>query len=581
MSEFSQSAAPFDCGSAGTASPIVFLTNRFNLLEILSSGLITPRAAFGKYYDDLLARAQGRIPLFQAPLSPDLTGRVSSRDDTSFPVALEIDPAGLARAPVTALTNDGATDSVVLEPGRAKIWAACGAIPSVVIQRVHFHSTSELEEHKLREYDNIGPGWIELTASPSLFEKGTLRADEAERWLASLQPIAVPSADDFAFHDRLAGARCLGVHAAPADLMDGLAVFLGSGNASTGLPHGFPSWLSVENTIRPRESGWRGRSTEERLYCSAVRVLRRINPAETWRPLQILSDVQAAVAGTQLPKKDETQLSKQFAAMGEILRNEREFKPFRSGVGSPVIKALLMILMRPEPPRLLSWPKAETGADDEVQLTAEVLGGVLQGHKRLSIDYRHPTLDRLIALTSAREICAGLRDAFRPTAERVQLDVSVEPASAKGDTTVTLKWDGVTVVRKENRRRLLVDLLQKLDLTNPGIAGVLADFCVEQAWTDCVRSVVTTTDRKWSAAPRTVGSGLEIVVLGPVSVRVEIEADALRERLRETTFPAADEEQLAERLRAVGAGREDLKGRAEASSGPDSKNPKSVKQPST
>ena len=557
MSARDQSTGLFGGAQGAAAGPIVFLTNRFNLLEILSSGLVTPRVAFAKFYSDFLEVAQGRIPLFQAPLSVGLCARASSRDDSAldnsaFPVAIEIDPARLVSTPVTALSNDGATKAISLQRGRARVWAAGGAIPGVAFRRIHFRSASDLEEHKLREYDNIFPNQPASAVSPELFENGAWDTGDVEKWLASLTPVTAPSPDEFSLYDRLSGARCLAAHAASAEQMDDLATFLGArGTSPTGQPHGFPPWLSAENTIRPRESGWRGKTSEERLYCSAVRVLQRLSPAQGWLPLEILAEVKAAVAATQLPKKDEVQLSKQFAAMGAILRNDKEFKPFRSGVGNPVVKALLMVLMRPEPARLLNWSRADNGADHDVHLTAAVLSGVLQGHKRLSTDYRLPDLDRLIAITAATQMCERLHDVFRPVAKRIQLNLSVQATGTEGETTVTLSSDGAVVIKKQGRPRVLADLIGTLDLMNPNVSRAITDVCVEQGWTECVRSVVTTTDRNWSA-PRSGGAGFEIMVQGPVSVRVEVEIDALRERLGRGTLTAAEEAYLASRLRAAG-----------------------------
>jgi len=539
-------------GGAVSAGPIVFLTNRFNLLEILSSGLVAPRASFGKYYADFLDISRGRIPLFQAPLSSELIVRVSSKDESSFPVAIEIDASKVASTPVTALGRNGTTETQQLGRGGALTWAAGGAIPSVALRKVHFRSASDLEEHKLREYENVFANQLSFNISPEIFEKGRQARENVESWLAALPPLTAPSADEFSHYDRLSGARALAAHTASGEAMYGLLAFLGAGSApKDGQPSAFPPWMSAENTIRPHKTSWRGKTTEERLYCSAVSVLRRANTAQAWRPLEVLAEFQAALAGTQLPKKDEGPIAKQFVAMSAILRNEREFRPFKTGVGSPVIKAMLMVLMRPEPARLLGWSRSESGAEDDVRLTAAVLIGVLHGHKRLSTEYRSPELDQLIAFASATEMCAGLPDAFRPSAEPIDLRISTLPVGTTGEKRLTLTWNGMAVLGKQSRGGVLADLLRTLDLKDPAIARVLAEVCLEHLWTDCIRSVVTTTNRSWSAAPR--GEGLEILVQGPVSVRVDVDTEALRDRLNREALTPSDELGIAGRLRAPGA----------------------------
>jgi len=68
-----------------------------------------------------------------------------------------------------------------------------------------------------------------------------------------------------------------------------------------------------------------------------------------------------------------------------------------------------------------------------------------------------------------------------------------------------------------------------------------------------VRSIVTTTDRNWTAAPR--ADGLEIIVQGPVTVRVHVEMEALRERLHRENLSASEEQRITGILRAVGGNR--------------------------
>jgi len=57
--------------SSGKAitEPLYYITNQFNLREILSGGFIASRESFDdKYYPDLLAESPGRIPLFTGPV---------------------------------------------------------------------------------------------------------------------------------------------------------------------------------------------------------------------------------------------------------------------------------------------------------------------------------------------------------------------------------------------------------------------------------------------------------------------------------------------------------------------------------
>src|SRR6185503_17626389 len=97
---------------------------------------------------------------------------------------------------------------------------------ATAIRRVHFRSTKNLEEHTLREYENVHAGWPELVVSPELFSGGSLEAEEASEWLRSLDKTDQPSVDDLNLVDRVAGARCLAAFATPAESVGGLGGFL-------------------------------------------------------------------------------------------------------------------------------------------------------------------------------------------------------------------------------------------------------------------------------------------------------------------------------------------------------------------
>ena len=116
-------AAPSLFDAPATAGAF-FLTNRFNLLEILSSRMIKSRAGHAdeRYFVDLLDRAPGRVPLIADPPSPPLCEYVSSGGESAFPVLLELDPSALGRQEVAMLGRDGSD-------GRASIGSA-GAAPS-------------------------------------------------------------------------------------------------------------------------------------------------------------------------------------------------------------------------------------------------------------------------------------------------------------------------------------------------------------------------------------------------------------------------------------------------------------------
>ena len=68
----------------------LLLTNRYNLLDILSSGLIKPASKYIKYYSDAGTICPEGIPLFVRPPSSDFIANVIGVEIGTFPVILEI-----------------------------------------------------------------------------------------------------------------------------------------------------------------------------------------------------------------------------------------------------------------------------------------------------------------------------------------------------------------------------------------------------------------------------------------------------------------------------------------------------------
>ena len=67
----------------------LFLTNRKNLIGIMSSGLIGTKEIYAKYQDDILTKTKGFLPLFNSGISDQLIELSTENIDTNFGVILE------------------------------------------------------------------------------------------------------------------------------------------------------------------------------------------------------------------------------------------------------------------------------------------------------------------------------------------------------------------------------------------------------------------------------------------------------------------------------------------------------------
>lgn len=178
------------------------LTNRNNLLEILSSGLVKPASLYGKYYPDLGGVCPEAVPLLLRDPSSTLVDRMVGEDPTAFPVLLDIDLEGAAGT-AQAVFADYRTDQVEM-PLRED--AVClvvdGVVPATRVRAVHFRSEQELQEHTARAYENVRESAVPLQVSPERFQGRRLNLRSLLRALAhthgtatAVQPEQVTRAD--------------------------------------------------------------------------------------------------------------------------------------------------------------------------------------------------------------------------------------------------------------------------------------------------------------------------------------------------------------------------------------------------
>lgn len=522
---------------------IVHLTNRYNLLEILSSGVLAPRSAYSKYYVDLLDAAPGRVPLLAGPLPHDSLARVQQDSATAFPVALEIDPTRLADSSVPALLRDGSTEPRRLDADEAAAWAPAGPIPLSAVAAVVFRSEGELAEHSARRYENVRDSDL-LRVDASLF--ATPSDVRVVEWLESLPEPVAPGIDgDRA--DRISGALTLAAAELPMDRasFDGFAELLarrvGKPRRRARRDGGLPSWLEwLEDPNR------RGGDTEARLFAASLASLLGEDRAERWRPLEVLDEVRGAVLKGRLPAEQRETLEREFDVIAAVLRNERDFPRFRPETGHAVAKALFLVLMRPEPERLLEWPSEETGADGFVRLTAAALAGALRGRKRLQLAFRPQTLDSFLASQEA----ALLAPAEESLVAIAPPSPVVEEEFVEGRARVRLKVGDAVLVEKVGEAAAATTALSAEDLETPGpVRDFAVEICRRLGWDDCVRTVIrgTTGEIKFDRSDSVVTFEIQ----GVVVPTFELDAALFCARFEAEDLPPELADELRDRLAAV------------------------------
>jgi hypothetical protein len=519
-------------------TPFLFVTNRYNLLEFLSAGYVTPLQGVSKHYADLLSIAPGRVPLLRGPIDQSLVDAVSSEDEAAFPVAFELASDVNVSGGVPALLRDRSVGRGDLA-GDAVVLAPDSLIPLSWVRVVHFRTQNELNEHLAREYENIRPDAIQYAVTPHLFGGGTLSLTDLSAFLAAL-PLTPVTSDDLENLDRLAGARgALLASSQPtvAGLRAATAILAGKPPTSTGAP----KWLAAPflNVADPDTSA------DGQLFAAAVEVLRQEDRSTEWRPLAVLGRVEEALLSRKLTKKDAADVEKNLRPIWSILRNERDFKPFKPSEGLSSAKAVLLVLLRPDCERVMHWSRTETGATDVEHTAAAVLAGLLRGHKRSALELRTAGVDELLALRAATAVARLAADPLIPgEAGALTVDEELEPSGA---AIVRLHWRGRVVLERVRQPPSAAERLTNADLSAGSGRAAAVAVCRRLGWHDCARTVVIAS--QVTVAQDARAKAMRVTIEGLPEIVVELDQVRLRERLSSEVLP---EDLAADVVRLLG-----------------------------
>lgn len=392
-----------------------FVTNRYNLLEILSSGLIAPHESLTKPYGRLLQSASGRLPLLQAPAGSAVLEQVTAGGRANFPVVLRLGQSSLIGTPEPLIEGAATVD-----------WC----IPTEAVTQIVFPDERSIREFRARQFSNVPESEASIVVDPEEFTADGLGQTLLEA-LNGLQP-ATPKPWDLI--DRVrggVGGLCQAVTTA-----DGVAVLgrvLGAGDQRAEVA----PWLTEDSLLRVGIQSESPADPETAIYVATLTVLDGTDPTKDWKPRAVLDAVRDAASDSVISESS-GQVERNLQSVESILIGDREFQPFRGGSeGLTTAKALLLVLLRNDLTKLLAWPDHETGADESTRMTAAAFAGRLRGVSREQLAARNPLLDRYTARWASRACGA---DVSLPR-------VSVAPSGEEGQLQLGLMVGDLLVVR--------------------------------------------------------------------------------------------------------------------------------------
>lgn len=360
--------------SSSKAFPLTVLTNRMNVMEILSTRLVKPRAGYGTYYTDHLEDATGWIPLFQAPVATGVAARAAAEDPAAFPVLVSVPSMP--------------SDARALGPD---LWATRQVMALEALE-VHFRNARELEEFKARKFANL-PEDATYRVSPDLFG-GDTDSSEIQRALETLASTGGLNEADFVREDRVSGALAIGAWAA--------GTIKGGRAPSTGHIGDLVPWLPGALLGHADVAG-DAESLEVAVYTAVRDTIQGTPRGNGWNPRALLQEIKGRALGAAGGLEAEKSLSRYFTRIEQILRNEVEISVFQP-TGITSAKALLLFLLRPEPKPYLEWDREHLQIDARSFIVGATYVGLLKGRSHLDALYRPRDLDVQLAGREAQAL---------------------------------------------------------------------------------------------------------------------------------------------------------------------------------
>lgn len=246
-----------------TPETVLIAMNRFNLIPVISSGLVRPASTYGKYYEDVLGLRPHLIPLFTQPPGQEVMELCASEGRQAFPVLLEL--------PLTAVTEEEREAGATSRP-----------IPTSGGLRLYCRSAADARELTAHTWQNADLTALNVTVSHAAFEGTAPSLEDLTARLARL-----PGADD-ALPARLsAAARLTGGLLAVASQGAEEHRFIASLFQGEQPDGGWPESAGFR-LIRQTLQGRAAITSEERLLWVMTRVLVRLQAGDRMSAEQLL-----------------------------------------------------------------------------------------------------------------------------------------------------------------------------------------------------------------------------------------------------------------------------------------------------
>ncbi len=131
------------------------LTNRNNLLDILSSGIMKPANGYSKYYEDAGSHCDKFLPIFLVKPDIEFMRNINSEDENIFPVLIEVN-LDLINGNCFSVNPDYSYTEIMVQDHQKTICLLInGALPLSIVSEIQFRSQFEKDEFEMHHYENV------------------------------------------------------------------------------------------------------------------------------------------------------------------------------------------------------------------------------------------------------------------------------------------------------------------------------------------------------------------------------------------------------------------------------------------
>jgi hypothetical protein len=528
------------------------LTNRNNLLDVLSSGWIKPKQGYKKYYADLGDYCPSGIPfLLQLPPA-DLVNSLSE-ETTNFPVLLKVQFPNQSQ---NAISREGwwqsSSEKFIFLRENEACCIFYGVIPTSHVVEILFRNHHELfEEFMVRDYENVPSIYQSLCkVSAEHFAGSELNTAQLKEALVKIEKLhAYDNGSLINAFEAIGGALLFTCGTAQHMPQEHWSLLYPLVHNLVEVPknesfRGFTShhllWL-----LAPFSSLESAADPEELLFRQIINELIRLTP-QSYYNVDFVISVRHQFMMTEF--KDSSDIGTALQSVIDVLLGDLDRAEFPYSI-SVVTNALLLFTLHSDPKAASNWLTNQVLTPDII-LLASAFVGTLCGYSLVPTSLRpdHSTAQYIA------NVLAGHLNGIISNEISVFKNVSGAFYNApipqflsevlSGTTTIDEAPTGKGHMQDENIDQQNYELLVNSDFTKREDLNAVMYLCQHAKWDDCVTTVIRLGKRRFvltntGADGDIVEPSLRLMGFPPTPI-FEIKRERLKKRLTPEFWFALD-----------------------------------------